>query len=288
MIEDDIFYRKDIFLEHVINKLGNTPIDFCEKIDSIYREENGDKKWRAAGVLLPLSFKPQSGAGGKKEFFLHLIKRSREVTQAGDLSCPGGMLNTHLDQLLRPLIAYGLLPVLKGDALRYARNRGEDSFRNITLFLANALRESWEEVGINPFHVRFLGALPCRNLVLFTRTIFPLVGFVKEWHIRPNWEVEKIVAIPVRSFFDKGNYALYSVEVADSLSNRVETTSYFQCFVHREENGDEEILWGATFYIVESFLKIAFGFDMPAPSPERILKKTLHPVYLTGNRNKRR
>lgn len=275
-----ILKKRNAFLELAADKLGKASIDFCEKADFIKKEKN---TWAAAGVLMPLTFGEQPESAS--EWRLLLIKRSSVVAQAGDLSCPGGMLE-RLDFRLRPFVASRLLPIMKGKPLQYARARGLADFKNITLFLANALRESWEEVSLSPFHVRFLGPLPCRNLVMFTKTIFPVVGFVdKPWRLKPNHEVEKIVDIPLRHFFESENYALFAIETVNGGGNAIGPASRFPCFIHRDEEGEEEILWGATFSIVLNFLKTVFDFTPPEPTSEWVLRKMVRPNYM-GNRNK--
>jgi 8-oxo-dGTP pyrophosphatase MutT (NUDIX family) len=273
-----ILQNKNDFLDLVTERLGKSPIDFCERVDAI---EKTKIPRSAAGVLLPLAFGPASGA--VPEFRVLLIKRSSLVPQAGDLSYPGGMLE-RMDVFLRPLVASRLIPVLKGRPRMYAVERGRSNFRSITLFLTNALRESWEEINLNPLQVEFLGPLPCRNLVMFTKTIFPLVGLVRRPELlRANHEVEKIVDIPLAQFFQKENYALFSIENMTENGRSAGEMNRFPCFIHREVSGEEEILWGATFSIMLNFLKIVFSFDAPAPTSNWVLKKTLRPGYMTGN-----
>ncbi len=97
-------------------------------------------------------------------------------------------------------------------------SRDRETFRIIKLFLANAVRESWEETGLSPWNISFLGPLPCYSLFLFRRTIFPLVGFAKKrWNFCPNVEVESIVEIPLMAFLDESNYALYNVETSSEV-----------------------------------------------------------------------
>ena len=79
-----------------------------------------------------------------------LIKRSSRVSQPGDLSCPGGMIHPVLDRLLRPLLIHGPFSIVRGPARIYASAAGTSLPENHALFLANALRESWEEIGLSP------------------------------------------------------------------------------------------------------------------------------------------
>jgi hypothetical protein len=181
------------------------------------------------------------------------------------------------------LISTGIIPVLQGDPLRYARLRDRETFRFISLFLANAVRESWEETGLSPWNILFLGPLPSYSLLLFRRTIFPLVGFVKrKWHFSPNSEVEGIIEIPLMSFFDESNYGLYNVETSKELKTHREHTREFPCLITYDNQGNEEILWGATFYIIMNFLKIILNLDIPDLHSKRVINRTLGPEYLTG------
>ena len=182
---------------------GNLPRD-------LRRSGKTDHPRRAAGVLLPLLFR-ESIPGGKGQFVFQLIKRSSLVPQSGDLSLPGGMLHPVLDRILRPLLIHGPFPILRGKARAICASQQAPSFRLITLFLTNALRESWEEIGLSPARVRFLGPLPTYSLTLFRRTIFPLAGFVENpGSLHPNREVEKIVRNPPFVFLPRGCLRLLS------------------------------------------------------------------------------
>ena len=279
--------EKDKVLELARVKLGSVPIDFAEKMAFIKSTEGSREVHLAAGVLLLLHYRENASGGRGQDggFYFQLIKRSSRVAQAGDLSCPGGMLHRHVDMILSPLITTGAVPILRGDARHYARKRGSRTFRTISLFLANAARESWEELGLNPFNILFLGPLPSYSLILFRRTIFPTVGFVKnEWRFRPNYEVDKVVEIPLEAFFEETSYARFSIEASPRVMENDEGPREFPCLIHRDGEGREEVLWGATFNIIMNFLNIVFDFTLPDFSSDRIVKRVLRPEYLTGSR----
>jgi len=275
------------FLESVIVKLGSFPIDFMESMAGIQSSRGTSELHSAAGVLLLLHFRKKrpDEEDQQGDFCFHLIKRSASVAQPGDLSCPGGMLHPHLDGLLRVLLVKGLVPVLKGYPESFIRKENEDPFKTITLFLTNGLRESWEEIGLSPFNVRFLGPLSCHSLILFRRTIFPLVCLVnKEPLYRPNREVDRVVEIPLASFFRDDNYAHYLIDRAGSLKDSDQVSWQFPCFRHQEEGRAPEILWGATFNIILRFLEILFDFKLPEIPSGRVIRRTLHQSYLTGHK----
>jgi len=286
IINAECLSNRDQFLSLVVDKLGRCSIDFTEKMDFIKRTRDDREVHSAAGVLLLLHYTGDNTAAlsNNGEFIFQLIKRSSSVAQPGDLSCPGGLLHGFLDPILTPLISTGIIPVFTGDPLKYARMRDRETFRLIRLFLVNAVRESWEETGLSPWNIFFLGPLPSYSLLLFRRTIFPLIGFVKRaWHFRPNSEVERIVEIPLKAFLDEGNYGLYNIETSSELKTVRERPKEFPCLIARDSQGNEEILWGATFYIIMNFLKIVFNLEIPKISSKRIINRTLGPEYLTGH-----
>lgn len=282
-MDTSILSNKQEFLNLVIEKLGKAPVDFCETADFVTTENLKQAgTWGVAGVLVPLFFMENGGTG---EFAFKLIKRSKSVVQAGDLSCPGGMLHPVADGILRPFVASGLLPVLRGAPRRYLQERGFSQYRQVTLFLANALRESWEEIGLNPFNVQFLGPLPCNPLLAFTRIIFPLAGYIRQnGPGRISREVEKIINIPLRNFFDENNYCMFTIESEYPLKNNVAAIRQFPCFTAADEQGNQEILWGATFFIITNFLKSVLGFELPESYTRRNFTKVLKAEYLTGKR----
>ncbi len=280
-----LFERREEFLDRVVERLGRHPSDFSEGMREIKASGKSGASRLAAGVLLPLGFRTQS-AGRRAEkagFHFRLIKRSASVPQPGDLSCPGGMLHPLLDRLLRPLLIHGPFPVVRGRARRLAAEREPETFRTIGLFLTNALRESWEEIGLSPRSVRFLGPLPTYSLTLFRRTIFPLAGFVEgDGRPRPNREVEKIVDIPLSSFYRAGAIGCLILLASDPSTAAAGEIRRFPCLIHRGDEGSEEILWGATFQIIVRFLEIVLDYRLPEWEGGRVIRRTLGFEYLTG------
>ena len=279
-----ILSEKEKVLDLIVEKLARTPVDYAEKMKAY--EGGGGNDWRAAGVLVLLFYRKTgtTQAGHQGEFVFQLIKRSASVPQPGDLSCPGGMLHPSVDVLLSPLVSTGLLPIMRGKPLAYARQRPPDTFRALALFLTNALRESWEEVRLHPLNVRFLGPLPSTDLIVFRRSIFPLVGFVKnEWVCRPNWEVEKVVEIPLLDFFMAENYGTVAVETFIPMKGSIEGIRDFPCLIHRDRNGGTEILWGATMSILMNFIRTVFEFAPPLDGSAGVIKKSLFEDYITGS-----
>jgi len=242
-----------------------------------------------AGVLLLLCQRPDNrrDSDTSRRWVLQLIKRSARTAQGGDISCPGGMLSPVLDWAFGLLfIRSGLLPLppfhsAPEPITSYARQK-----RTMTLFFANALRESWEELRLNPLRVSLLGILPTYSLHLFHRTIFPLVAMADpDWVPSPNSEVEKIIEIPLDDFFRAESYGRYLIQASDPMPTSEHGPWEFPCLIHAGDGG-EEILWGATFYIIMNFIRIVFAYQLPDMNGKRIRYKTLNTEYLTGNPEK--
>lgn len=261
------------FRKKIIRKLGEYPdLNYVETWHKIKNHR------LAAGVLLILS----GSEYDHNQVYVHLIKRSRRVTQGGDISCPGGMLDARRDKILASLIRLGVCPVMNGKARIWAKKRGTEASFLISLFLANALREAWEEIGLRPWKVRFLGPLPPYSLYTFQRTIFPVAGWVKyPWKARPSHEVDKVMRIPLSSFFEPRNYTHFVVTSAHDQSYRLELPG----FVMGEDGNQKEILWGATFNIIMKFLQIVFGFNVPQIPEDAFSHRILTPEYMKGNRD---
>jgi 8-oxo-dGTP pyrophosphatase MutT (NUDIX family) len=270
-------------IEQIIERLGSVPIDYEERVEFIRSKNGSSDRWLAAGVILLLHY--HEGTGQEGGFVLQLIKRSSVVPQPGDISCPGGMLHPVADRLLRHLISSGLTPIMQGKARSLARAKGVKTLDHISLFLTNALREAWEEIRVNPLNVQFLGALPSRELYVFSRIIFPVVGLVRrDWTFQPNREVERVIEIPLKALFDRSQYGTLTVEIESTLPFRheVEPVRNFPCFLYTPPGGREEVLWGATMSIVLNFLQIVFGFTLPEENSNRVVRKSLRPDYATG------
>ena len=263
--------------------------DFLPKWNEI-KEEKSCRHGRqlSAGVLLLLHRRPHGHPErqkGDNPWVLQLIKRSSQTAQGGDISCPGGMLQHLIDWgfslifVRSGILPIPLLSVETGGMGTCSRER-----RIVSMFFANALRESWEELHLHPFRVSLLGVLPTYSLHLFRRTIFPLVALTDpHWTPSPNREVEKFIEIPLESFFAPSSYGRYLIKASDRVATADPGPWEFPCLIHGED-GREEILWGATFYIIMNFLKIVFNHQLPDLTDKRIRSKVLHADYLTGKR----
>jgi len=285
MAADPVLFKcRDEFLTRATERLGFYPSNFPSAMEQIKASVRTVAPHQAAGVLLPLYFRTSpSDAQSEGQFVFQLIKRSSRVSQPGDLSCPGGMVHPILDSLLRPLLLHGPFPIVRGRARTYASQREPAIRKIIALFLANALREAWEEIGLAPCRVRFLGPIPAYSLTLFRRTIFPLAGFVERpGSLRLNREVEKIVEIPLASFYRKDLIGCHTFSLPEPTDSGVQKSFQYPCLIHCDPDGGEEILWGATFHILTQFLWIVMDYRLPDWKKGRIVQRRLRSDYLTG------
>lgn len=281
-----ILAKEKEFPELVRKRLAFAPIDYEEQFAFLQKMRLTSTPWEGAGILLPLFF-----AQGKKEteisfpqYVFLLNKRSLRVQQAGDLCVPGGGIK-RIDEMFQKIIQIGLLPWWPNKSISLAQNRGNEVYKKTMLILINALRESWEEIRLSPFNVEFLGALPAYRLQSRRWIMFPVVGRVKKgWKPKLNWEVEKIIPLPLTAFFDEANYAFYSLDVPENLKAQgIPDPWEFPCFVYKVD-GKEEILWGATYMIIRSFFHTVFSFPLPSPNGQRVIRRPLLANYFTGKK----
>lgn len=116
---------------------------------------------------------------------------------------------------------------------------------------------------------------------MFKRAIYPLVGWVqRQKRFFPNWEVEKIVRIPVDALIDPGNYVCCRISFQDENSDSPEIPYRdMPGFVHRG-NGGTETLWGATYRLTERFLSTVFDFTPPPITTLPVVRLRLNSRYL--------
>jgi len=266
------------FRERVVRSLSALDVDFAGRMASIRASRHEQRPWSASVVLVPVEFDARAA-----EHVIVLTKRSAYVPQPGDLCCPGGGMDRARDALLGRLIARRHLPVPLLGPLDHLRSLERRQRRVFALLWAAVLRECWEEMRLRPWNVEFLGGLPVQQLQNFPTFIFPMVGRIRNaWRPRLNREVERIVRVPIRSFLDPSNYAVYSQRIPSSLREKLAMDRWeLPCLVI-EEDGREEILWGATFRIVFQFVQSVTDLRPESIHPRRRIERDLPLDYFTG------
>lgn len=214
---------------------------------------------------------------------LILTKRSLEVSQPGDLSFPGGGPHPISDALLAKLLNLPQMPLARWPHRKKMAQEAPSRYQTMITSLATSLRESFEEIRLCPFNVDFLGTMPPQSLVMFKRTIFPMVGWLKRpTRFKSNGEVAAIMTIPLADFFDPDNYANYRVNYSPSLAARInQTHKEFPCFVF-QHNQEQEILWGVTFRIVMTLLSQVFDYQMPSLVGRPVFNGRIGKSYYRG------
>jgi hypothetical protein len=224
---------------------------------------------------------PGSETTGGKGPCLILNKRSERVKQPGDLCCPGGGVSPRLDAVIARLLRLPGTPLVRWSPWRYWKRRYPDRADRLARHLATALREGAEEMRLNPLGVRFLGPMAPQHLVMFRRVIHPLAAWVSgQQQFFPNWEVDKILRIPLRELLNPQGYACYRLRIEAGGRRHVQD---FPCYLYRGPDGPE-VLWGATFRITVQFLETMFGFSPPGPEALPVVYATMGRTYMTGRR----
>lgn len=117
--------------------------------------------------------------------------------------------------------------------------------------LAAALRESQEEIGIQPRDVRVLGQLD-QVTAAANYLVTPFVGvipFPYEFHLNPA-ETTAVFSVPVSALLDPGRF---SMETRSYSPPRRDPLYHF-----RYEGWD---IWGATARIITQLLELAYDFE---------------------------
>ncbi len=114
---------------------------------------------------------------------------------------------------------------------------------------ATALRETFEEVGVNPTDINIIGQLTQLYIPVSNMMVHPFVGVINfKPEFNPNTqEVERIIYAPIKQLTNPKNR---SVEVITSHQKLI-TAPYF--------NISKEFVWGATAMILAELVEIING-----------------------------
>ncbi|RPJ72426.1 MAG: hypothetical protein EHM15_09300 [Desulfobacteraceae bacterium] len=261
---------------HILGRLNHNGLERCGG------GHPATDRLAASAVLLLLST-CRSGPGPSSEICLVLNQRSPQVRQPGDLCCPGGSVAPRVDGALARLLAWPFLPLGRWPFWRHWRRERPQAARFLALCLATALRESFEEMRLNPLGVRFLGPLPPERLELFRRRIYPLVAWTPASHrYRPNWEVQRVVSVPLRELLDPQRYVRLAVRLETPPPGPVPVKERIHPAFHLTPGAGTEILWGATYRIVANFLECVFDFTPPDLERLPQVSTRLGKAYLAG------
>ncbi|MCX6199910.1 MAG: CoA pyrophosphatase [Bacteroidetes bacterium] len=115
--------------------------------------------------------------------------------------------------------------------------------------LETALRETFEEIGIDRNKIEVIGGLSELYIPPSNFLVSPSIGFATgfEKFVPPQNEVEKVVEIPVSFFFDNKNVNLRTeIKLFDG------STVHVPAYIF-----NEHIIWGATAIMLSEFVFIS-------------------------------
>jgi 8-oxo-dGTP pyrophosphatase MutT (NUDIX family) len=174
-----------------------------------------------------------------KPYELVLIHRSEKGTRhRGEMSFPGGKFDPRVDKTLRD----------------------------------TALRETEEEIGVSRKKISILGCLD--DFPTMTRYIItPFLGIIDKDQnlVRQEREVQRILKIPIDFFTNKNNFREQAVDIEDKKF----PIFYFNYI--DEKNSQKYTVWGATAFLIVTFIEKIYQFTMSELGLERFkLEKIKH------------
>lgn len=117
-----------------------------------------------------------------------------------------------------------------------------------------ALRETHEEVGLNPSTIGVIGELSSVYVYASNYLVFPFVGFTSS---EPNFEpeedeVEYIIEVPLSQLLDNKNIKNKSMTL--SGDRKIDNVPYF--------NFKNEVVWGATAMMLSELKDVLIKSDL--------------------------
>ncbi len=116
--------------------------------------------------------------------------------------------------------------------------------------LQTALRETEEEIGLNPQDIRILGQTD-RFLTNTSYFITPFVGLIPypyEFTLSTS-EIEYLIEVPFLHLLDDNNF-----EIKRYSKDGINWVLHYYYFNH-------EVIWGVTGFLLSNLLSIVFDFD---------------------------
>jgi len=118
-----------------------------------------------------------------------------------------------------------------------------------------ALRECEEEIGVPRNQIKILGCL--HDFPTMTQYIItPFVGIINKDQelIRDQREVQEIITVPINFFTEKSSFK----ETATDFEGKPFPVFFFLYTL----NNRRYMIWGATAYMITSFIKLIYGHDL--------------------------
>ncbi|NVM17925.1 MAG: CoA pyrophosphatase [Candidatus Lokiarchaeota archaeon] len=157
-----------------------------------------------------------------KPYDLILIHRSNQGTRhRGEMSFPGGKFEEDKDKSLND----------------------------------TALRETEEEIGVSKDYIKIIGCLD--DFPTMTKYIItPFVAIIDKNQklIKQESEVQRILKIPIDFFTSKTQFREQAIDVDGNKF------PVFYFYYLDQENGQKYTVWGATAYMIVTFIEMLYGF----------------------------
>jgi hypothetical protein len=231
-----------------------------------------------SAVLFTLGRYRMAGRKSAEPCFI-FCERSARVRQPGDLCFPGGGVMPRFDALYARLLRIPGTPLSRWPDWSWWWRHHRTVARQMALFLATSLRESFEEMRLNPFGLCLLGPLIPEHLALFQQVIFPVAAWVnREQRFSLNAEVAQVIPMALKDFFDPSHFACLRIRNETGAGVLARD---FRCFQPPLSNGTVP-LWGATLRMVIRFLQVVFDFHPPPLATLPVIHGLLHRSYATG------
>jgi 8-oxo-dGTP pyrophosphatase MutT (NUDIX family) len=118
-----------------------------------------------------------------------------------------------------------------------------------------ALRETFEEIGVNPEDVEILGELDNMGTLTSNYLVTPFIGIIPypyELRVNPD-EIDELVEVPLSALRDERNHR-EEVYVIEGIKFKATMFDY-----------RGHVIWGATARILEQFLDLLFPFFSEHP-----------------------
>ncbi|TXT67287.1 MAG: putative Nudix hydrolase NudL [Promethearchaeota archaeon] len=172
---------------------------------------------------------------------------------------------------------------------RGRNHRGEMSFpggrfeKNVDRSVIDtALRETEEEIGVSRNEIELLGCM--NDFPTMTKYIItPIVGKIDAHSIlvKEEKEVKEIVKIPINFFVNKRNFK----EQAFKVENEKFPIFYFNYYDDHTKN--KYLIWGATAYMIVSFIERIYDYNMSKLELERFSVEKIRSIkeYIKYRKN---
>ncbi len=189
------------------------------------------------------------------ELHKYLDRMRRGLTRADAVSLPAPGEAKKSAAVLVPFILRdgGLHVLYTRRSDRLSSHRGQVAFpggrydRRDPDLLATALRETHEEVGIEPHSIEILGSFEGRQTNRTEIFVTPFVGLIHPpFELRPDpWEVAEIFDVPLEALTARRYRGYYDWDI-DGIKTHQPAILY-----------GGQIIWGLTYYLTLRLLELA-------------------------------